>query len=149
MLRKLAVAGILLGLVSSFAHAADCNVSIDATPSMAFSAKEITIDSKCKQINLVFKNLGTLAKAVMGHNIVITKKTDMQAVLADGSEAGLSSNYLKANDSRVIANTPIIGGGESVTVKIKTDKLNSKDNYAFFCSFPGHAAVMNGVVKVN
>jgi azurin len=149
MLKKLVGTGFMLSLVTSFAHATDCNIAIDATPSMAFSTKEITIDSKCKQVNLAFKNLGTLSKAVMGHNIVITKKSDMQAVLADGSEAGLSNNYLKENDARVIANTAIIGGGEAATIKIKTDKLNSKETYTFFCSFPGHASVMNGVVKVN
>jgi azurin len=43
----------------------------------------------------------------------------------------------------------VLGGGESATIKFKTDKLNTKDAFAFFCSFPGHSAVMNGVVKVN
>ena len=73
----------------------------------------------------------------------------MQAVLADGRAAGLSKNFVKENDDRVIAHTAVLGGGESASIKFKTDKLNPKDSYAFFCSFPGHSAVMNGVVKIN
>lgn len=149
MLKKLVSTGVLFCLVSSLAHAAECNIAVDATAGMAFSVKEITIDKKCKEVNLAFKNLGNLPKAAMGHNVVITKKADMQAVLTDGNAAGLSNNYLKPNDDRVIAHTSILGGGESASIKIKTDKLNSKENYTFFCSFPGHAAVMNGIVKVN
>lgn len=149
MLKKLVSVGILFSLASSIAQATECNIAVDATAGMAFSVKEITIDKKCKEVNLTFKNLGNLPKAAMGHNVVITKKADMQAVLTDGSAAGLSNNYLKVNDDRVIAHTVLLGGGESASIKFKTDKLSSKENYAFFCSFPGHASVMNGIVKVN
>ena len=149
MLKKLVGASVLLGLVSSVAVAGECDVAIEATASMAFSAKEITINKTCKEVNLTLKNAGTMPKAAMGHNLVITKKADMQAVLADGNAAGVGKNFVKENDDRVIANTAVLGGGESATIKFKTDKLNAKDTFAFFCSFPGHAAVMNGVVKVN
>ena len=100
-------------------------------------------------MNLTLKNAGNMPKAAMGHNLVITKKVDMQSVLVDGNTAGLSKNFIKENDERVIAHTAVLGGGESATIKFKTDKLNAKDAFAFFCSFPGHAAAMNGVVKVN
>jgi azurin len=53
-----------------------------------------------------------MAKAFMGHNIVITKEADKDAVVADGGKAGLSSNYLKAKDMRVVAGSSVIGGGE-------------------------------------
>lgn len=69
--------------------------------------------------------------------------------MADVNAAGLAKNFVKENDDRVIAYTAVLGGGESATIKFKTDKLNSKDTFAFYCSFPGHAAIMNGVVKFN
>ena len=149
MLKKILGATVVLSFISSAAFAGECDVSIEATASMAYSTKEITVNKTCKEVNLTLKNAGTMPKAVMGHNLVISKKADMQAVLADGNTAGLAKNFVKDNDDRVIAHTAVIGGGESATVKFKTDKLNTKDAFAFFCSFPGHAAVMNGVVKVN
>ena len=149
MLKKLLGTTVLLSLISSAAIAGECDISLEATASMAFSSKEININKTCKEVNLTLKNTGNMPKAAMGHNVVISKKADMQAVLADGSAAGLSKNFVKENDDRVIAHTAVLGGGESATVKFKTDKLNSKDSYAFYCSFPGHSAVMNGVVKIN
>lgn len=149
MLKTLSATVVTLALSSSIAMAGECDVSIDATASMAFSAKEITIGKACKEVNLTLKNAGNMPKAAMGHNLVISKKSDMQAVITDGNTAGLSKNFVKDNDERVIAHTAVLGGGESATIKFKTDKMNQKETYAFFCSFPGHAAVMNGVVKFN
>ena len=149
MLKKILGTTVVLSFISSAAFAGECDVSIEASASMAYSTKEITVNKTCKEVNLTLKNAGTMPKAVMGHNLVISKKADMQAVLADGNTAGLAKNFVKENDDRVIAHTAVIGGGESATIKFKTDKLNTKDAFAFFCSFPGHAAVMNGVVKVN
>jgi len=135
--------------VPTLTFAGQCDLSLEATASMAFSTKEITVSKACKEVNLTLKNAGNMPKAAMGHNLVISKKSDMQGVLADGNTAGLAKNFVKDNDERVIAYTPVLGGGESASVKFKTDKLNTKDAFSFFCSFPGHAAVMNGVVKVN
>lgn len=136
-------------ILSTNAYAGSCDILIEATASMAFSTKEISINKTCKEVNLTLKNSGTLPKAAMGHNLVITKKADMQAVLADGSNAGLSKNFVKENDNRVVAYTAVIGGGESTSIKFKTDKLKNKDAFTFFCSFPGHSAVMNGVIKIS
>lgn len=149
MFKKILGATVVLSLMSPVAFAGECDISIEATASMAFSTKEITINKACKEVNLTLKNVGNMPKAAMGHNLVITKKADMQAVLTEGNAAGLSKNFVKDNDDRVIAHTAVLGGGESATIKFKTDKLNTKDAFAFFCSFPGHSAVMNGVVKVN
>ena len=73
--------------------------------------------------------------------------SDMQAVLMDGSAAGLDNNYVKVNDARVVVNTKVIGGGESASVKFNLSKVKVSDSYMFFCSFPGHAGVMKGNVK--
>ncbi len=149
MLKTIVGSIAILGISSSIAMAGECDVAIEATASMAYSEKEITIGKACKEVNLTIKNAGNMPKAAMGHNLVIAKKADMQAVIADGNTAGLSKNFVKENDARVIAYTNVLGGGESSTIKFKTDKLNNKDAFAFFCSFPGHSAVMNGVVKFN
>ena len=62
--------------------------------------------------------------------------------------AGLDKEYVKPDDERVIAHTKMLGGGESDTVTFKTEALEVGGDYDFFCSYPGHAAVMKGKVVV-
>lgn len=140
--------GLLVSVLSSVALAGQCEVTLDATNNMAFTTKEIAVAKSCKEVSITLKNTGTFAKAIMGHNLVISKKADMQAVIEDGNAAGLAKNYVKENDDRVIAHTIVIGGGETASVKFKLDKVDTKDTYSFFCSFPGHATVMKGVFKL-
>jgi azurin len=128
--------------------AAACEITIESTDSMTFSTKSIDVSKTCKEFTINLKHVGKLPKTVMGHNLVISKESDKTAVLADGSKAGLPSDYVKANDARVIAFTKIIGGGESATTKFAVSKLNAKDAFEFYCSFPGHSFMMKGVVKL-
>lgn len=89
-----------------------------------------------------------MSKSVMGHNVVISKTADMQAVISDGMTAGLANQYVKPKDARVIGYTNVIGGGESTSAKIKLSNVKASESYSFFCSFPGHGAVMKGVFKL-
>ena len=141
-------AGLSVTLLSGTARAGVCDVNVEATASMAFNVKEIAVPKTCKEITLNLKNTGTMAKAVMGHNIVISKKSDMEAVNKNGMAAGLANNYVKKNDAKVIGHTAVIGGGESTSVKIKLLNLKPSESYSFFCSFPGHGAIMKGVFKL-
>lgn len=148
MMKRSVMVVMVSGLLSSMAFAGECDIAIDATASMAFSTKEISVPKKCKEVKITLKNNGTMAKNIMGHNVVISKTADMKAVLDDGSVAGLDADYVKKDDARVIAHTKIIGGGESDTVKFKLDKVKAGDDYSFFCSFPGHSMMMKGAFKV-
>ncbi len=136
-------------MLSAHANAAaTCSTSIAVTEAMAYTAKNIDVPKTCKTFTVNLKANGSMAKTVMGHNLVITKAEDKDAVVTDGSAAGAASNYVKAKDARVIANTVVIGGGESASTKFDVKKLNAKNSYVFFCSFPGHAAIMKGVVNL-
>ena len=42
----------------------------------------------------------------------------------------------------------MIGGGQQVSIKFDTAKLNVGGDYTFFCSFPGHFVLMNGKLIV-
>ena len=68
----------------------------------------------------------------------------MQSIITDGNAAGPSNHYIKPNDSRVIGVTDIIGGGKTTEVTFKTSGLTAGTDYTFFCSFPGHYAMMKG-----
>ena len=137
----------LLLSTQSFAAPA-CNLNVEITEAMAYTVKNIDVPKTCKDFVINLKANGTMSKAVMGHNIVIAKEADKEAVNADGGTAGAASNYVKAKDARVIANSKVIGGGENTTVKFLVKKLNAKEKYVFFCSFPGHSGIMKGVVNL-
>jgi azurin len=111
---------------------------------MQFDKKELKVGADCTEVELTLKHSGTLAAATMGHNWVLTKTADLQAVATDGMAATLKNNYLKAGDKRVIAHTKVIGGGESTKVKFATSALTKGGDYSFFCSFPGHSGLMKG-----
>jgi azurin len=115
---------------------------------MQFSTTSIEVPKTCKQFTVTLKHTGKLPKTAMGHNWALTRADDQAGVLADGSSAGLASNYVKPKDSRVIAHTRIIGGGETDTTTFKVAALKAGQPYVFFCSFPGHAALMKGTLSL-
>lgn len=145
MIRKSALAALLAALALPVAAvAADCSVVVESNDAMQFDTKEIVVDRSCDEVTVNLKHVGKLPAAAMGHNWVLTKKDDMQAVAADGAAAGLDNDYVKPNDDRVIAYTKVIGGGEETEITFDVSDLDKDDDYGFLCSFPGHWAVMQG-----
>ena len=140
------VAVSLLTLASGHLLAAECAVTVDSTDQMSFNTKEIVIDKSCKTFTVNLEHSGNLPKTVMGHNWVLSKKADMQAVSTDGLAAGLDKNYLKDGEERVIAQTKVIGAGEKDSVTFDVSKLKAGEEYEFFCTFPGHNSMMKGAV---
>ncbi|WP_054457959.1 azurin [Achromobacter aegrifaciens] len=124
--------------------AADCAVEITANDQMQFGAKEISVPKNCKEFSVTLNHTGKMPKTVMGHNWVLTAASDMLGVVTDAMSAGPSNEYLKSGDARIIAATKMLGGGEKDTVKVDMYKLASGNDYAFFCTFPGHSAIMKG-----
>lgn len=130
------------------AAAKTCEVSIDSTDAMQFSTKELSVGKDCTEVKLTLKHVGKLPKSAMGHNWVLTAEKDMAAVVAAGMSAGLASEYLPKGDAKVIAATALIGGGETTSVTFKTAALKAGEAYKFFCTFPGHSALMNGSFSI-
>ncbi|UGB45044.1 azurin [Frateuria edaphi] len=138
----------LLGLVAAPTWAAsNCSTTIQGNDAMQFDQKSIVVPNTCKQFTVTLKHVGKLPKAAMGHNFVVSATADEPGIVADGAKAGIDNNYLKPGDSRVIAHTKIIGGGESDSTSFKVDALKPGQDYEFFCSFPGHAALMKGTIS--
>lgn len=145
MIRK-CLAVSLLALSSASVFAADCSVDIQSTDQMRFSTDSIVVDKSCKEFTVNLSHTGTMPAAIMGHNWVLTTVADMQAVATEGMSAGAANNYVKADDTRVIAHTKVIGGGEKDSVTFSTAALKEGETYEFFCSFPGHIALMKGTL---
>lgn len=143
-----AAAALLTALLAGPTLAATCNIDIEGSDAMQFNKTSIAVPASCKQFTVKLRHAGKLPKAAMGHNWVLSKATDAQAVANDGIAAGLDKSYVKPGDTRVIAHTKIIGGGESDAVSFDVAKLKAGESYAWFCSFPGHSTVMKGTLAL-
>ena len=131
-------------MLAPSAMARVCAVSIDSTDQMSFSQKELKIAADCTQVKLTLRHTGKLAATTMGHNWVLTRAADYQPVAMAGMRTSLADSYLPKGDARVLAHTAVIGGGQSTSVTFSTAKLTKGGDYTFFCSFPGHFAMMKG-----
>lgn len=139
---------VLLSTFTCAAMAEECSVTVTSNDAMHYDTKAITVSSACKEFTVNLTHAGKLPKNVMGHNWVLSKAADKQAIATEGMAAGLDNNYVKPGDARVIASTPIIGGGESTSVTFDVSKLTAGESYLFFCSYPGHNAIMQGNLTV-
>lgn len=135
-------------LFAGQALAKTCELDISANDQLQFDKKELTIAADCQQVKLTLTHTGKLAVAQMGHNWVVTETANLQAVAQEGMTQGLDKNYLVPDDKRVLAHTNMIGGGESISITFDVATLKKGGDYSFFCSFPGHWAVMKGKLIV-
>lgn len=139
---------LVLGLLSTPLWAANCATTVEANDAMQFNVSNVNVPRTCKTFTVTLKHTGKLARNVMGHDWVLTSAADEAAVDADATKAGLADEYIKPGDARVIAHTKVIGGGQTTSVTFKPSALKPGTSYVFFCSFPGHAAVMHGTVTL-
>jgi azurin len=123
-------------------------ITITGNDAMQFDVKSFEANVQ-QSLRLTFKNIGSMPKIAMGHNLVILKKdisaiTFGQKVLASG---GSATNPLpKSLLGDVIASTRLLGPGESEVVIFKAP--NETGEYEYVCTFPGHFAMMRGKMIV-
>lgn len=146
-LRTLAFVSLLAVAGNSFAADKVCKVEIAGNDQMQFDKKEIAVAADCTDVEVTLKHTGKLPAQAMGHNWVLTKTSDLTPVATDGMGAGLANDHVKKGDTRVIAHTKVIGGGQTTSVTFKTSLLKKGEAYSFFCSFPGHYSIMKGAFK--
>ena len=122
-------------------------ITITGNDTMQFDKREFTVKSG-EKVELEFKNIGKLPKIAMGHNLVILKKGISslkfgQKVMSLGASA---TNALPEGSMEdVIAATKLLGPGENETL---TFTAPEPGDYQFVCSFPGHFAMMRGIMVV-
>ncbi len=141
------VAGFV-SLVAGSALAKDCELKLEGNDAMQYNTKELVVAKDCTNVKITLKHSGKLPKAAMGHNVVISTDKDTAGVTGDGAKAGVANDYVPKDDKRVIASTKLVGGGEETSTTFKADALKAGESYKFYCTFPGHAGVMVGVLVV-
>ena len=126
---------------------ANCATVIEGNDAMQYNVGSMVIPASCTTFKITLKHSGQMPVAAMGHNVVIALATDIHGIDADGIGAGIAANYVKPDDARVIAHSPLVGGGQSTSVKFDVSKI-ADGGFSYFCSFPGHAAMMQGTLTV-
>ena len=135
-------------VVDSWNAADSCEQVIEGNDMLQFNLKEMKVSAACDSVTVTLKHTGVMAAEVMGHNWVLTTDSDFMPVATAAAGAGLENNYVPVGDDRVLSATSIIGGGEETSVTFSIGSLSAGDDYTFFCSFPGHYAIMKGSFKV-
>ncbi|MBN22029.1 MAG: azurin [Bdellovibrionaceae bacterium] len=122
---------------------AKCEVTLTGNDQMQFDLKKIEVPGSCKKFKINLKHSGKLTKQVMGHNVVISKTEDMTEITQKAMAVGIKGDYVP-KDSKVLAASKLVGGGEHTTLSVDIGKFKKGEKYTFFCSFPGHYALMKG-----
>lgn len=138
---------LLIGLVSASTALADCDFELEVGDGLTYSTSNMEAEASCGKVAVTITHTGQMPRIAMGHNWVLTRPEDFQGVAPAGMAAGPEGDYVPAGDSRIIANTRLVGGGETDTVEFSLQGLAPGD-YTYFCSFPGHWTVMKGTFTI-
>lgn len=117
------------------------SVALNGSDQMKYNTDRIEVAAG-RTVKLTLTHTGRMPAAAMGHNFVLLKSgTDAMAFSREAITAK-DTNYVPAGlADKVIANTTVVGGGESVTIEFPAPPPGT---YTFLCTFPGHAALMKG-----
>jgi azurin len=139
---------ILTALVAApFALAEDVKLELTGNDQMQYSVKALEV-TEGQIVTLSFKHIGQLPVVAMGHNVVILKPgTELPAFAAKCAPAKDQGYIPQDEESKalIIAHTKMLGGGESDEI---TFTAPAPGAYPFLCTFPGHFAIMQGVLTV-
>ena len=149
-MKQILKVGLLLGFSGAVSMSqAACSFDVEVGDYLKFSAADMTVEKSCESITVNLRHTGQLPAKIMGHNWVLSQNAVVQAVATEGMSAGLAANYVPQGDTRVVAFSKVIGGGETTSVTFSTSALTVGEGYTFFCSFPGHSYSMRGAFNVN
>jgi azurin len=108
---------------------------------IAFSKTKLA--AKPGAVEITFKN-GSSADAAMPHNLVILKPgTSVDEIASASITAGPGKNYVSDSPS-ILAHTAMLDAGKSEKLVLTLEA----GVYPYFCSYPGHAALMKGTLTV-
>ena len=135
-------------MIAGTAHAApaECSIDVEGRPGKQFGPDDIVVPASCQEFTVRLNHRGKNSKEKAGHNWVLTKTEDIDAVMTDGIQAGANNDFLKPGDGRILAKTPMLGGGETATVTFPVSRLRAGQSYTYYCSFPAHAQHMRGTL---
>jgi len=132
------------GALASLA-AAGTTLELEGDDSMQYSKNRLEAPAG-EEITLRFKNVGSLPKSAMGHNVVILEPGSDPVAFGNKGAMARDHDYIpqdEASQSKIIAHTELLGPGEEDAIAFT---LPEPGKYVYVCTFPGHAALMNGIL---
>lgn len=145
-MKKFAIA-LLSAAFVQLATAQDAKIEITGNDQMQFNVKAFEVKEGQKVV-LSFKHIGQLPAVAMGHNVVILKPGTAVPAFATKCAPAKDTEYIPQDEeskAQIVAYTKMLGGSESDEI---TFTAPAPGDYPFICSFPGHFAIMQGVMTV-
>ena len=135
-------------MLAKSVFASNCEIKIEGSDMMKYDVAEITLDTSCDQTKISLKHAGKLPINVMGHNVVIVEEKNLSKITQQiNFSLGVEKGYLPESED-IIFISAMVGGGETTEMEIDMSKFDKTKSYVFFCSFPGHWALMRGKIKI-
>jgi len=132
--------------VSAFAQE-EVKLEITSNDMMQYDKKVLEVTTGQK-VTIEFKHIGKLPKAAMGHNIVILMPGTVGPAFAMKGMTAATTGYIPQDEESkklVVAHSEMVGGGET---SIFSFVAGAPGEYPYLCTFPGHFALMQGVLTV-
>jgi azurin len=122
-------------------------IQLTGSEVMKYDVTEITAKPG-EKLHIVLKALGTMPKIAMGHNFVLLKPGVAPLEISNAAFNARATDFIPPDmKDKIIAFTPVAGGGETVEVIFTAPTKPGK--YDYLCTFPGHfAAGMKGTLTV-
>ena len=121
-------------------------IAITGNDQLQFNINEITAEAG-EKLRIELTNIGRMPKQSMGHNWVLLKKMPEDEANAFAMAAATKPpEYLPDDQSVVLFHTKMLGPGETDTIEIVVP--DEAGDYPYLCTFPGHFAIMRGILTV-
>lgn len=125
------------------ADAGENVIDLTGNDQMKFNKTDFTVKAG-EEVTLKLKNVGELPAEAMSHDAVVLKPgTDFKAFGNAATAAGSISKLGDDEKANIVAETKMLGPGESDEI---TFTLDEPGEYPFLCTFPGHFMSMNGTI---
>ena len=139
---------ICVSIFATNVFASNCEIKIEGSDMMKYDVAEISLDTSCDQTKISLKHAGKLPLNAMGHNVVIVEEKNLSKITQQiNFSLGVEKGYLPESED-IIFISAMVGGGDTTELEMDMSKLDKTKSYVFFCSFPGHWALMRGKIKI-
>ncbi|MEM9175077.1 MAG: plastocyanin/azurin family copper-binding protein [Myxococcota bacterium] len=121
------------------------SVALTGSDALQYSLNEIRI-AEGRRVKLTLTHIGQGPKESMGHNFVLLSAGTEVTAFGLAAASARDTGYIPASmKDAVLANTEVIGGGESTTIEFDAPPPGT---YDYMCSFTGHFGTMRGKLIV-
>ena len=96
----LTLAALLTAGAAHAAPGAACSIDVEGRPGKQFGPDRIVVPASCQDFTVRLIHTGKNSKEKAGHNWVLTRTEDIDAVMVDGIRAGAGHEFLAPGEIR-------------------------------------------------